>query len=234
MTPRLAWSHPPVFATRSTDSPNLPRSVRYRDYLPRIHPNDLAGFEAEIERALHEHDAFRLDYRIRTDDGSTRWVTSRGAVIGDSKGGSRLVGAIFDITARKQAELEAAAARERTEILFREMNHRTKNNLTIVASMLHLQASAVKQDAEIRRHLDAARERITTIAELHTSLYQGTTLGEIDFADYIRNLCAHIQTSLLSGDRGITFVVKDRPRCRCRPTSPFLSGWSSTNSQPTR
>jgi two-component sensor histidine kinase len=117
------------------------------------------------------------------------------------------VGAIFDITDRKQAELEGAAARERTETLFREMNHRTKNNLTIVASMLHLQASSAKQNVDLRNHLDAARERISTIAELHTSLYQGTRLGEIDFADYIRNLCTHIETSLFSAEKGIAFVV---------------------------
>jgi PAS domain S-box-containing protein len=176
------------------------------DYVARIEARDAPGFEMELQRALRERDAFGLEYRILTEKG-TRWVAARGAVIADPKGGVRLVGAIFDITGRKQAELAREAAHERTEILFREMNHRTKNNLTIVASMLHLQSSANKGDADLRRHLDAARERISTIAELHTSLYQGNKLGEIDFADYIKNLCRHIETSLLSANRGVDFVV---------------------------
>jgi len=77
--------------------------------------------------------------------------------------------------------------------------------------MLRLQSSANKDDPGIRRHLDAARERIITIAELHTSLYQGSVLGEIDFADYIRNLCAHIEGSLLSGERGVRLMIETEP-----------------------
>jgi PAS domain S-box-containing protein len=177
------------------------------DFLAHIDPNDVAHVEEVVARALRERTTYRLEYRIQTGDGRVRWVASRGAAIADAAGDLRLVGAIFDITDRKQAELEGAAARERTEILFREMNHRTKNNLTIVASMLQLQASAAKQNIDLRNHLDAARERISTIAELHTSLYQGTTLGEIDFADYIRNLCNHIEISLFSAEKGITFAV---------------------------
>ena len=177
------------------------------DYLALIDPNDVPHVEEAIARALRDRTTYRLEYRIQTSNGGMRWAASRGAAITDSTGDVRLVGAIFDITDRKKAELEGAAARERTEILFREMNHRTKNNLTIVASMLHLQASAAKQNIDLRNHLDAARERISTIAELHTSLYQGTTLGEIDFADYIRNLCTHIETSLFSIEKSIAFVV---------------------------
>ena len=175
--------------------------------LAQIYPSDAPHVDEVVARALRERTPYTLEYRIRTNSGCTRWVASRGAAITDPAGEVRLVGAIFDITDRKQAELDAAAARSRTEILFREMNHRTKNNLTIVASMLRLQASAAKENIDLRSHLDAARERIATIAELHTSLYQGTTLGEIDFADYIRNLCVHIETSLFSAEKGITFVV---------------------------
>jgi PAS domain S-box-containing protein len=178
------------------------------DYTARIDPADFPRVEAGIARAFRDRSTFSHEYRVRTPDGKVRWVASRGAAIADAAGDIRLVGAIFDITDRKQIELEGAAARERTEILFREMNHRTKNNLTIVASMLRLQASANRQNIDVRNQLDAAQERITTIAELHTSLYQGTTLGEIDFADYIRNLCAHIENSLSSAEKGIAFVVE--------------------------
>jgi len=177
------------------------------DYLVYIDPDDVPDVEDALARALRDRATYSLEFRIRTSVPRVRWVASRGAAIVDSAGDLRLVGAIFDITDRKQTEIEVAAARERTEILFREMNHRTKNNLTIVASMLRLQALADKHNIDLRNHLDAARERISTIAELHTSLYQGTTLGEVDFADYIRNLCAHIEKSLFSAEKGIAFVV---------------------------
>jgi PAS domain S-box-containing protein len=181
------------------------------DYLTRIDAEDATLLQAELERAGRERTGFGLEHRIQTADGRTKWIATRGAAVTNPVGEMRIVGALFDITDRKQTELRREAAREQTEILFREMNHRTKNNLTIVASMLHLQSSASKDDPNLRRHLDAARERILTIAELHSSLYQGLILGEIDFADYIRRLCAHIQGSLLSSDRGIRLLVETEP-----------------------
>lgn len=181
------------------------------DYLARIDAEDATTFQAECERASRERTGFGLEHRIRTIDGRAKWIALRGAAVTNPRGEMRIVGAIFDITARKQTELQREAAREQTEILFREMNHRTKNNLTIVASMLRLQSSASRDDPNIRRHLDAARERILTIAELHTSLYQGRILGEIDFADYIRSLCVHIESSLLSSERGIRLTVETEP-----------------------
>ena len=178
------------------------------DYLARIDADDVPLFRAELERALREHNGFAIEYRIRTLGGSVKWVASRGAPVANPAGETRLVGALFDITARKEAEMEREAMREHTEVLFREMNHRTKNNLTIIAGMLHLQAAANKDEPDIRRHLDAASERIVTVAELHSSLYQGDVLGEIDFAEYIRNICSHIESGLLSSERAIRFIVE--------------------------
>jgi PAS domain S-box-containing protein len=178
------------------------------DYIARIDAADVPLFRAELERALGERDGFAIEYRIRTPGGAVKWIASRGAPVANPAGDPRLVGALFDITARKQNELEREALREHTEVLFREMNHRTKNNLAIIAGMLQLQAAANKDEPNVRRHLDAASERIVTIAELHSSLYQGDILGEIDFADYIRNICTHIEAGLLSSERAIRFVVE--------------------------
>jgi len=214
-----AFEYDPVSATvNSSGSCNaiygFTETLRSRpltDYLAHIDPEDVPKIRAELERAERERAGFGLEYRVRTAGGRLKWIASRGAAVTNPVGDTRIVGALFDITARKQAELQREAVREQTEILFREMNHRTKNNLTIVASMLRLQSSANKDDPGIRRHLDAARERIITIAELHTSLYQGSVLGEIDFADYIRNLCAHIEGSLLSGERGVRLMIETEP-----------------------
>jgi PAS domain S-box-containing protein len=192
------------FADRLTSRP-------LAEFLQRIYPDDLANLKTEVRRALAQQNEFGAEYRIRTPDGGVKWIASRGAAVANPAGVIVLVGAMFDITARKLAELEREAAREHTEALFREMNHRTKNNLTIVASLLNTQSAANKDNPILLRHLHAARERIMTVAELHTSLYQGSSLGEIDFGDYIKNLCAHIEAGLLSAERDIRFVVDVEP-----------------------
>jgi PAS domain S-box-containing protein len=184
------------------DAPSRPLC----DYLARIEPEDAARFKAEIDRALAARDVFQLEYRIPGPDGKDRWIASRGAFVMDEVGRPRLAGALFDITSRKQTEIEREAARLRSETLFMEMNHRIKNNLMMVASLLQLQSSANK-DPTLRAQLEAARERIMTIAQLHASLYQGEMLGKVDFAEYIRRLCARIEATM-SKDREICLTVE--------------------------
>jgi PAS domain S-box-containing protein len=178
------------------------------EFLERVDPEDATNFRSEMESASREMRGVALEYRVLTQDGGVKWVAMRGAAIDNRVEGPRLVGAVFDITARKSAELRREAAREHTEVLFREMNHRTKNNLAIIASMLRLQSSANRGDPQVKRHLDAAHERIITIAELHASLYQSDILGLIDFAEYLRKLCARLEDGLLSTERRIVFIVE--------------------------
>jgi PAS domain S-box-containing protein len=186
-----------------------PRTSRpLTEYIERVEAEDAANFRAEIESATREMRGVALEYRVPMPDGGVKWVAMRGAAIDTGIEGPRLVGAVFDITARKSVELRGEAAREHTEVLFREMNHRTKNNLAIIASLLRLQSSANRGDPEVKRHLDAAQERIITIAELHSSLYQSDILGLIDFAEYLRKLCARLEDGLLSREREIAFLVE--------------------------
>ena len=70
----------------------------------RVHPDDLPSAMAAIEGAIGARSQFRNEYRIITDS-AQRWVVSRGKPIYDENGQCvRVMGAIVDITERKQAE----------------------------------------------------------------------------------------------------------------------------------
>jgi PAS domain S-box-containing protein len=80
----------------------------------RVHPDDHERWRA----ALYGHVAgltpqFDLEYRIRHQDGSYRWVRGRGIALRDTNGKAyRMAGSVEDIDARKRAEeaLRQAAA----------------------------------------------------------------------------------------------------------------------------
>ncbi|HLN10226.1 MAG TPA: sensor histidine kinase [Xanthobacteraceae bacterium] len=75
------------------------------------------------------------------------------------------------------------------------MNHRVKNSLAIVASMLRLQASEVN-DANLTTHLDEASHRVAAIARAHEQLYHGSDVERMDVGAYIETVCKDLDESV--------------------------------------
>lgn len=69
--------------------------------------------------------------------------------------------------ARRERELEAALERQREFVA--EIHHRVKNNLQIVASLLNLQGSRVRNE-DTRTEFMLARDRVRALATLHRHL----------------------------------------------------------------
>jgi two-component sensor histidine kinase len=111
---------------------------------------------------------------------------------------SRMAQFFFDITDRK-----AAVARQAE--MFEELNHRVKNNLTLVAGMLQMQARGA--EPAVREQLTKAVDRVQSIAQVHQALYRGSRSDDIDFGAYLKDLCASLSRSLMTEGR-ITLDVE--------------------------
>lgn len=99
----------------------------------------------------------------------------------------------------RTAELEDALAQK--DVLFREVNHRVKNSLQIVGSLLHLQQRNV-EDPEARTHFAEAYGRVLTIARVHERLYKTDRVQSVAFGDYLKDLCEDIEASTLQSTGG--------------------------------
>ena len=86
---------------------------------------------------------------------------------------------------RQQVALETAL--EQNRMLLREVNHRVKNNLNVVCSLLNLQANQVKdpRDAEL---FAEARNRVSVMADIHEALYRSTTLCRITVGEFFSTI----------------------------------------------
>jgi two-component sensor histidine kinase len=96
---------------------------------------------------------------------------------------------------RERREESLKIALERQQFLQREMNHRVKNSLAIVASMLHLQASDVS-DPNLTSHLDDASYRVRAIARVHDQLRQKSDIERLDVGRYIETVCKDLDESV--------------------------------------
>lgn len=116
------------------------------------------------------------------------------------QGFANLLGSAIE---RQRTEELLRAALARQDLLAREMSHRVKNSLAIVASLLALQARSAETgpDGEaVRAALIDARSRVEAIAGVHDQLWrQGDrdrdeTPGEIDLAAFLQTLTANLQS----------------------------------------
>jgi PAS domain S-box-containing protein len=85
--------------------------LNYAALMARVHPEDRGTRDDAIRHALEPHGEYSMEYRVVLPDGQVRWMTGLGRYeLGDGKP-LRMRGVSFDITERKQAELEAAQQR---------------------------------------------------------------------------------------------------------------------------
>ncbi len=93
-------------------------------------------------------------------------------------------------------------ANRQKEMLLKEVHHRVKNNLNVVASIVGLQANALPPSQ--REHLLGSKIRIESIAMVHEMLYRADDLEHVDFATYMRRL-----STLLVGMSGRRDIAVD-------------------------
>jgi two-component sensor histidine kinase len=98
-----------------------------------------------------------------------------------------------DSSARAAHELEVSA-REK-EVLLKEVHHRVKNNLQVIASLLYLQGRHAR-DEELAGLLMESRDRVYSMALIHEKLYRSHSLARIDFGDYVATLTRALSSSL--------------------------------------
>jgi PAS domain S-box-containing protein len=94
---------------------------------------------------------------------------------------------VRDITAQKQVEGRLRASLLEKEVLLREIHHRVKNNLQVIASLLNIQMAG-EQNEIVHRRLLESQSRIQSMALVHQLLYQSKDLAQINFDEYLTKL----------------------------------------------
>jgi two-component sensor histidine kinase len=96
---------------------------------------------------------------------------------------------------RQRYERNLKAAVERHQFLIREMNHRVKNSLALVASLLRLQARE-DSDPAFGEQMEDATLRVAAIARVHEQLYQTSDSEHFDVGRYIEAICKDLSASI--------------------------------------
>src|SRR5439155_24011870 len=100
-------------------------------------------------------------------------------------------------------KLEASTVRLREnlrekEVLLKEIHHRVKNNLQVVASLLSLQSSQLKDPDDVVL-FEQTQNRVKSMALIHESLYRSGDLARFNVARYIASLSEDLLQSYSTG-----------------------------------
>jgi two-component system, sensor histidine kinase PdtaS len=127
---------------------------------------------------------------------------SRGEVIG-------AIETIRDITAIQMARNKLNASLEEKDILLKEIQHRVKNNMQVVSSLLSLQSGFIKDKDDLSMFQES-QNRISSMALVYKKLYQSKDLANIDIKEYAGELVDNLMDAYsLDAERIQTIVDID-------------------------
>ncbi|SDA86114.1 histidine kinase dimerization/phosphoacceptor domain -containing protein [Mesorhizobium qingshengii] len=151
-----------------------------------------------------------LNYR---KDGSTFWNALFISPVSNDRGELLFFFASqLDVSDRKRSEHRMTADKERFEkavkertreleaaleaqtTLLHEVDHRVKNNLQMISSLIVMQSRTIK-DAATKKSLTTMLERIEALSTVHRRLYQSKDVSRFDVAEFARDLVTDLLTA---------------------------------------
>lgn len=142
-----------------------------------LHPEDSERVRAAIASHLESRTPYGIEYRLLCKDGTYRWFQARGQATWDHQGKPlKMAGSLVDIDSRKRMERERdqvieaqQRSAERELLLRREVDHRVRNNLVALHSLVRMYQETGRDAAKMA---DGLRGKIAAMRDVHTLLSQ--------------------------------------------------------------
>lgn len=137
---------------------------------PEDYSDDLVNMKSLVQGKISE---YKLEKRLYHVAGITVWVMQYIRLIKDSENHPvHFVVHFLDITERKQAEEQLKKYTETLTVLLREVNHRVKNNLAALISMLHMEQNKARVTGNTGyiEFLNDLISRIQSLSTVHSML----------------------------------------------------------------
>ncbi|HUX39449.1 MAG TPA: PAS domain S-box protein [Rectinemataceae bacterium] len=176
-------------------------------FLSYLDDEGRAIIEAEnAKRAQGESSDYTL--RVRRRDGQWRWLRVNAAPLGRSTGEYSGATVIFrDITEELRANEALNQLVRNKEVLMKELQHRVKNSLGIVSSLLSIAMGELREQRAIDV-LDDTRSRINSMSAIYERLYLAESVDSLDFGVYLEGLARSIFAAFFAGQSRVRLLVE--------------------------
>ncbi|WP_210528749.1 PAS domain-containing protein [Rubellimicrobium arenae] len=160
----------------------------YEAWATRVHPDDLPDVETRITQARETQTSYEAEFRVLAEAGPVRWCRARARFHYDEAGHPiRMIGVMQDITAAKLAE-------KQERVLLAELQHRVRNTLSMVRSIVRRSAATATSKDSFATHLDG---RVTALGRVQAAITRASGTG-VDLETLLRD---EMQGAAVSEDR---------------------------------
>ena len=149
-------------------------------------------------------DAYEMDLK-RAGQATRCLVLNAQKLVYGSGRETRLLLAVTDATDARQAERVKDDLVREKGLLLLELQHRVANSLQIIASVLLQSARRVQSD-ETRSHLQAAHQRVMSVASVQRQLAMSRH-DQVELRPYFTELCASLAASMIRDPAQISLVT---------------------------
>ncbi|MGR4863943.1 sensor histidine kinase [Caulobacter sp. LARHSG274] len=169
-------------------------------WIDALHPDDRDPTREAWTAAVNSGETFQRQYRVRHRSGDYRWFLARAEPLHDGRGRvSQWFGAVTDVH-------ELIQLQDRQAVLVAELQHRTRNLMAVVETVIRKTLASSKDVAEARGRIE---ERFGSLARVQGLLSRRPTGGRVSFDALLSDeLAAHVP---LADDQATSQVSLEGP-----------------------
>lgn len=191
-----------------------------REELMGIHISELeATLNIEeissIYKTLQSRGSMRFETRHKKKDGTAIDVEVSIRLQEDEKQNNQTFVIIRDISEKKKAEAALENSVREKEALFHELQHRTKNNLNMITSLISLEMNR-PESAGSWKILESLKGRIMSVTDLYTLLSMSDVAARVNLDEYIQSIASSVAATYVSGMSTVT-IEKECERVSANP-----------------
>lgn len=204
-TNKLIWSEE-VYRIFNIEPEN--HQITFEEFINFVPQEERSKVDQAFKESIENKTSYQIVHQIKLENGEIKTLEEKGKTLYDKKGRAiKSIGTIQDVTERVKREQAEQELREK-EAMINEINHRTKNNIQIVSSILSLHATKSKNET-VKGVIQEAQDRVNTIAKVHETLYTTSEYGEINIKNHLSALIDNLLDIYNKENKTIDYYLID-------------------------
>jgi len=165
------------------------------DLRKAVFPGDWKAVNTAYLHSVARQTPFEMRHRMLLPDGRVKWVQARCVTIyGEDGTPLRSLGTIQDIDEQVAYEQKLDTFAQSQRVLLKEVNHRVKNNLAMITSLLKLEVKD-RCNLPCKEHMLHIVNRVDALSAVHSML------SSVEWRPInLRQVCLHVLSGVLAND----------------------------------